>query len=213
MRKAVDSYYSQARPEIASIVPNDIKTILDIGCGEGRFLQLIKEKTGAESWGIEQEDQIAKQAKFNADNILTGRVEDCFSGLPDAYFDCIVFNDVLEHLNDPAGILRSMTRYLSKNGMIIASIPNVRYFYNLIELLVQKDWKYKESGVLDSTHLRFFTKKSILRLFIETGYEVKLIKGINAVHSWKFRLFNIVTAGIFNDTKYLQFLCVGRPKH
>jgi 2-polyprenyl-3-methyl-5-hydroxy-6-metoxy-1,4-benzoquinol methylase len=213
MNKAADNYYSQARPEIVSFVPSGIKTILDIGCGEGIFLQLIKEKTGAETWGIEQEVQISEKAKINADKILTGKVEDSFSSLPDTYFDCIVFNDVLEHLNDPAGILKTMTRYLSKNGVIIASIPNVRYIYNLIELLFKKDWQYKESGVLDSTHLRFFTKNSILRLFDESGYQVVNIQGINPAKSWKIRIFNVFTMGVFTDTKYLQFLCVGKSKN
>lgn len=205
--KETINYYSLARPEVASYIPTGIKTILDIGCGQAAFLRLVKEQTGAETWGIEVVPEVAEKAKQHTDHILTGKVEDVLSLLPDAYFDCITFNDVLEHLLEPAEVLKMIKPKLTEKGIIIASIPNVRYFFNLYELLIKKDWEYKDAGILDSTHFRFFTQKSMKRMFKQAGYEVIRQEGINEIRSWKFRLLNFLLFNNFSDARYLQFVC------
>ena len=184
------NYYSLARPEVASWVPQKTRKILDVGCGEGFFLKLIKEKTGAETWGIEVEMEVADKAKDKVDNILIGKVEDVLNLIPNDYFDCITFNDVLEHLLEPTDVLIMLKSKLSEKGIIISSVPNVRYFYNLHELIIKKDWDYKNSGILDSTHFRFFTKKSMKRMFEKAGYYIIKQEGIHELTSWKIRLFN-----------------------
>lgn len=212
MMKESINYYGLNRPEVASFVPLSIRSILDIGCAQGGFLKLIKERTGAETWGVEVVPEIADIARTNADNILIGKIENILDSLPDDYFDCITFNDVLEHLLEPQMVLEMVKPKLSKNGIIIASIPNVRYFYNLRDLLIYKEWEYKESGILDTTHFRFFTKKSIERMFKSANLYLLSQQGINATHTWKFRLFNMLTLGFFNDTKYMQFVCIASIK-
>jgi 2-polyprenyl-3-methyl-5-hydroxy-6-metoxy-1,4-benzoquinol methylase len=147
--KQTKNYYSLSRPQIAALVQTNIKTILDVGCGQGAFLQLIKQRTGAETWGIELVPEVAEKAKINVDKIIIGKVENLLFSLPDAYFECITFNDVLEHLLEPAEVLELIKSKLSENGVIIASIPNVRYFYNLYDLIFRKDWEYKDAGILD----------------------------------------------------------------
>jgi 2-polyprenyl-3-methyl-5-hydroxy-6-metoxy-1,4-benzoquinol methylase len=199
-----------AREDIAVFVPPDVKTLLDVGCGHGKFLRLIKDQTGAETWGVELLPWVAEKAKEQADHVITGKIEEALPLLPDHYFDCITFNDVLEHLLEPEEILKKIKPKLTDKGMIIASIPNVRYFYNLVEVVIKKDWEYKESGTLDATHLRFFTKKSIQRMFENAGYDVVLLQGINKISYWKFRLLNMVTLGLLNDTKYVQYACVAK---
>jgi len=204
------NYYSQSRQDIAVLVPKNIRTILDIGCGQGGFLKLIKEQTGAETWGIEVVIEIAEIAKHHIDKTLIGKVEDSLYSIPDAYFDCITFNDILEHLLEPTEVLKSIRSKLSEDGIIIASIPNVRFFHNLYELLIKKDWKYKDSGILDSTHIRFFTQKSMKRMFENTGYMLIKQEGNNKINTWEFWLFNFLTLGIFNDARYMQFICIAK---
>jgi 2-polyprenyl-3-methyl-5-hydroxy-6-metoxy-1,4-benzoquinol methylase len=191
-------YYTEARSEVAGLVPEKTKSILDVGCGEGAFLKLVKTHINAETWGIEKSPEIAEKAKFNADKILTGGIETVYSSIPDNYFDCITFNDILEHLPEPCDVLKHIKQKLSGKGIIIASIPNV----------FRKEWKYIESGILDSDHIRFFTKKSMRRLFEEAGYTVTEQIGINRIKTWKFILFQLFTLGSFNDTKYLQYVCI-----
>jgi len=206
--KESTNYYNNERPEIAALVPKKIKAILDIGCGQGDFLGLIKQQTGAESWGVEMVTEIGEKAKIRVDHILIGRIEDVIDSLPDSYFDCITFNDVLEHLLEPSIVLKMIESKLSENGIIIASIPNVRYISNLYELLIKKDWEYKDAGILDSTHFRFFTQKSMKRMFENVGYKLIRQDGINATGSWKFKFLIFFTIGFFSDTKYNQFVCI-----
>lgn len=208
--KETINYYTETRPEIVALVPKSIKTILDIGTGQGHFLKSVKEQRGCETWGIEVEAKVAEHAKMHADRIITGKVEDVLDLIPDNYFDCITFNDVLEHTLEPLNILRMIKPKLSEKGIIMASIPNVRYFYNLYELIVKGDWEYKDAGILDSTHFRFFTKKSMSQMFTSAGYKLISQDGINEIISIKIKLFNLLTFGFFRDTKYLQFICIAR---
>ena len=177
-------YYKQIRPEVAKFIPARIHTLLDVGCGEGAFLSFIKEKTGAETWGVEAVVSVASIAGTVVDHILAGKIEEVIHSLPDSYFDCITFNDVLEHLADPWIVLRNIRQKLSPGGVIIASIPNFRYATNLFEIIVCKELRYKDAGILDVTHVRFFTKKSMRRMFEETGYVVVRQVGINKLNHW-----------------------------
>jgi len=204
----IKSYYVRERTEVAFHIPLNIKSILDIGCGQGAFLKLIKEKTKAETWGIEMVAAIGEKAKEHADKIFIGKAEDVLSSIPDYHFDCITFNDVLEHLLEPTEVLKMVRTKLSEKGLIVTSIPNVRYIRNLHELIINKDWEYKNEGILDSTHFRFFTQKSMRRMFENAGYKIIKQIGINKINTRKFRLFNFISCGFFSDTKYLQFICI-----
>lgn len=206
--KKTTNYYIVDRSNIVAMVPKNIRTILDIGCAKGTFLKSVKEQTNAETWGIEIVTDIANNAKDNVDNILIGKIEDLIDSIPDNYFDCITFNDVLEHLLEPTDVLKKIRSKLAPKGIIIASIPNVRYFKNIYELIVKKDWEYKETGILDSTHLRFFTKISMRRMFENAGYKLIKQEGINKPTSRKFQILNFLTMGILKDMKYLQFVCI-----
>lgn len=213
MKKTI-GYYRNLKNEILPFIPSESKTILDVGCGQSYFLMNVKNKKNnkIETWGIEPVEEISEEGGKNVDHFITGKVEDSLQFIPDNYFDVITFNDVLEHLLDPVEVLKKIKNKLSQNGVIVASIPNVRFFYNLKNLLIYKDWEYTESGILDSTHIRFFTKKSMIRLFESHGFEIVEQKGIHRINTFKFNLFNIITLGFFDDTKYLNFVIVVKPQ-
>uniref|UniRef100_UPI004049A7E5 methyltransferase domain-containing protein n=2 Tax=Flavobacterium TaxID=237 RepID=UPI004049A7E5 len=120
----------------------------------------------------------------------------------------IYFNDVLEHLIDPYTVLKKIKQKLSLNGVIISSIPNVRYHNTFMNVLIKKDWKYEDYGVMDFTHLRFFTEKSIIRMYEEAGYKIKLSEGINKSRSIKPLLYNIPFLFTQLDIRYPQFATV-----
>jgi SAM-dependent methyltransferase len=165
----------------------------------------------AEVWGIEIDKQAGSIAQTRIDKVLIGDLSVIIEELPDGYFDCIVFNDVLEHLVDPFNILLNIKKKLSSDGLIVSSIPNVRYFYNLRDLLIKKQWRYEDAGILDKTHLRFFTFRSMLDMYKSLGYDVKIIEGINPITLWKFNLLNCFSFGYLADTRYSQFACVAKP--
>jgi hypothetical protein len=108
-------------------------------------------------------------------------------------------------------VLRRLKPCIAQGGVVVASIPNVRYYWNIRELLFEKQWRYRNYGILDRTHLRFFTKHSIADMFKEAGYEVERIDGINPFGSWKFSLLNLLLLGHIDDMRFEQFACVARP--
>lgn len=203
-------YFSNVRKDVHHVIPSSFRTSLDIGCGEGSFSGFIKEKYKAETWGIEVLPAAAEVAKTILDTVLVGDVLGCLDQLPDKYFDCVFFLDSIEHMVDPDAVLRGIIPKLAPGGKVIASIPNVRYIGNLKQLVFGGDWRYEDAGVLDRTHLRFFTKKSIQRFFDESGFSVERLEGINAFNTsgWKYRLFLFLTGEKFRDTRFVQFVCV-----
>jgi len=199
-------YYSNERNEILDFIPKNSKKILEIGCAEGNFGLLLKKELGSEVWGIEPAEAPFKIAKEKIDKIFFGSVEDNLGNLPESYFDVIVFNDVLEHLYDPFFVLKEVKSKLSMAGCIVASIPNVRFWVNLKEIINKKDWKYKDKGILDFTHIRFFTKISMIRMFEDTGYQINKIKGVNPTQSKNYKLINFFLLGNISDAKYSQYV-------
>jgi 2-polyprenyl-3-methyl-5-hydroxy-6-metoxy-1,4-benzoquinol methylase len=205
-------YFQDARHELLEFIPKTTKSILDIGCSSGNFGKSIKQNLGCEVWGVEPNKQSFDMAVKNLDKVFFGTIEDVIENIPDKYFDCISFNDVLEHLIDPWSVLSLVKTKLSDSGYILASIPNVRYFKNLQNLLINQNWEYSKDGILDKTHLRFFTKKSMQSMFNECGFSIESINGINPFDSFKYRLFSTLTFNKFVDTKFLQFVILAKPK-
>lgn len=202
-------YFSNLRPEMIIFIPRDAKTILDVGCGYGFFGEAVKERNSAEVWGIEPDATASTNAEKRLDRVLYAPFDERLD-LPNHYFDCLVFNDILEHLLEPEEALLYGKTLLKPGGVVMASIPNVRYIKNVIHLVLHGDWRYTEDGILDRTHLRFFTRRSIIRLIGELGGEILAIEGINPTKSRFFKLFNIISCKRFDDMKYMQFATVFR---
>jgi 2-polyprenyl-3-methyl-5-hydroxy-6-metoxy-1,4-benzoquinol methylase len=185
-----EGYYDNVRKEMLHYLPEKAKKILDVGCGNGAFASLVKQKNNAEVWGIELMEEEAIIAKTVLDNVLIGSCEIHLNELPEKYFDVIYFNDVLEHLADPYSVLEILKSKLAPNGVVISSIPNVRFYRSFAKVVFAKDWKYEEYGIMDKTHLRFFTGKSIKRMYEDLGYKVLVHEGLNKTKSLKPFLFN-----------------------
>ena len=96
--------------------------------------------------------------------------------------------------------------------MIVASIPNIRYYRSFVKLVVHGDWDYKDHGILDKTHLRFFTYKSIVKLFNELAFEISEIEGKHPTSSRTFKLLNMLLLGAIGDIRYKHFAVVAKPK-
>ena len=188
-------------------VPANYQRVLEIGCGVGNFRQNLDLEH--EYWGVEVDKEAAQLANKALDKVLTGTYQDTQHELPDHYFDLVVCNDVIEHIDQYEEFLQKIQSKLSENGCLVASIPNVRFLPNLFELLILKDWRYRDAGILDRTHLRFFTLKSLRRVMIHTGWEIEVIEGINRYGGRPWmprRLLSYVGQLILGrDTAYLQF--------
>ncbi|MBN1383303.1 MAG: class I SAM-dependent methyltransferase [Elusimicrobia bacterium] len=163
------------RHDIINLIPKNAKRVLSVGCGTGITEGALKDRGVAEVTGIEINENAADEAKLKLDKVIVGDVEQMTLPFEEKYFDCIIYADLLEHLKDPFGILVKHRRYLSDNGSVVTSIPNVRYYYVVLGLILG-NWNYQARGVLDRTHLHFFTLKNIRNMFSNTGYEINKMK-------------------------------------
>ena len=120
-----DGYHTQLRPEMLEFVPQNANKILDVGCGEGIFATQLKQKLKSETWGIEIDNHAAELAEKRIDKVFAGDVTELVNDLPNLYFDCIIFNDILEHLVDPFSLLLKFRGKVNSSGVIVCSIPNV----------------------------------------------------------------------------------------
>lgn len=208
-----EGYFGFKRPEVVNLVPENAKTLLDVGCGAGAFGKYLKEIRDIEVWGVELSPTAAEKAKENIDKVIAAPFDEN-ANCPEGYFDVITFNDSLEHFPNEAPPLMLAKKLLKPGGVIICSLPNVRFIENMKHVLIERDWKYVDAGTLDRTHLRFFTKKSMLRTFDELGFDVLDIQGINPGYwkGWKIGLLRLVFGKYVEDMKYLQYASVIRPR-
>ena len=206
------SYFAHRRPEMAALVPAHVKRLLDIGCGEGAFgAGLLAKRPDLEIWGIEPTPS-AQAAASRLTKVFHGGVEGVLAQLPDGYFDCITFNDVLEHLVDPWETLRALRPKIAPSGVVLASIPNLRHLPVMKSLVLKGDFEYMDEGVLDRTHLRFFTQQSMRRLLNESGYAVTRMQGLNWTRfPFALSLLNRLSSRSLEDMHYLQFAVEAIP--
>jgi 2-polyprenyl-3-methyl-5-hydroxy-6-metoxy-1,4-benzoquinol methylase len=206
----METYFEHARPEMMALVPAMAKRVLDVGCGAGAFSARLKSERPVEVWGVEMNSDAARKASERLDKVVCAPFDSSFDAGP-IRFDCIIFNDVLEHMACPEIALETAHALLSPQGVVVASIPNARHLTVVWELAVQGDWRYRDAGIFDRTHLRFFTRTSILRLFREQRYEVRHCEGINEAVGRKFRVLNTIFLNRLTEMRYLQYAVVAAP--
>jgi ubiquinone/menaquinone biosynthesis C-methylase UbiE len=204
-------YYGQPRPEVLERAPRTTKRLLDVGCANGAFGMTVKQELGATVWGIEIKEDVARVAAKRLDRVINRDALAALVELPDAFFDCVTFNDVLEHLTDPTAVLREVRKYIAPGGVVIASIPNLRHYQVLYDLVVRGNFDYADAGVLDRTHLRFFTLKSIQKLFVSLGYRLMKTDGINGMHTPRGKWIARLLPPALADMQYMQFICTAQP--
>lgn len=167
----VGSYYHHVRPEVLDRVPLSAGKVLDVGCGAGGFSANLKSRQNVVVHGVELVAEAAEHARKHLDKVWSSTIEEALHDLPDGYYDCIVVADVLEHLIDPWLVLKALKVKLAVGGKIVASIPNIQNWAVLADL-IQGKWDYQNEGILDRTHLRFFTRKSVEELFWSAGLRI-----------------------------------------
>jgi len=147
--------------------------VLEFGCASGYMSQALRDRRGATVVGVELDAEAAQLAAPYTERLLVGDAEelDLETELGGERFDAILFADVLEHLRDPAALLKRVRPLVAENGVVIASIPNVAHASVRLALL-GGSFRYREWGLLDETHLRFFTRDGVQDLFESSGYVI-----------------------------------------
>lgn len=211
-----DSYYRHVRREIAPLLPARMERVLEVGCGAGDTLRWLKEsRPGLFTTGVEYNPKMRTALENNVDEVWIGPIETVMPNL--GTYDTILCLDVLEHLLDSDAALASLVSRLDPGGCIIISLPNISHLAVSVPLLLRRSFPYADAGLLDRTHLRFFTESSILGfvakagLFIEEG-------GLSGMQSRRWRHANQLTLGLFKHHMTKQYVFraragsgVGRP--
>lgn len=172
------SYYDNVNPELFARIPATARRILEIGCGVGEFARAVRAANpDTEYWGVELFAEAADAASALLDAVIVGDIEttEVMARLDrargDRLFDVLIFGDVLEHLNDPWRILAELRTRVSPGGVCVACVPNVSN-WRLIKEQLSGRWTYTDAGLLDRTHLRFFTRDSAVTMLRDAGWTV-----------------------------------------
>lgn len=172
MRKG---YHDLLRREILELIPATVKRVLDLGCGTGRLGKALKERQECFIVGIELNKEAAEIARKNLDGVWIDNLNRYDPSFSKVKYDCLIFADILEHLISPWTVLEKFAPVLTDDGTIIASIPNIAH-PAYVKNLEQGLFRYEVGGILDITHLRFFTKTSIFQLFYGAGLKIVNIR-------------------------------------
>jgi SAM-dependent methyltransferase len=200
-------YYCCPRPDVAALVPPTARRVLDVGCGAGALGALLRRR-GHVVAGVELVPEAADLARQVLDHVAVADVEADGFPFADSSFDAVVLADVLEHLIDPWRVLRDAARLLAPRGVVVASVPNVQN-WDVVWRLLRGRWGYRERGLLDRGHLRFFTLRSLRALFADAGLEVVRV-GHNYRRSvWRSLLCGL-TLGAARAFLTRQYLIVAR---
>jgi methionine biosynthesis protein MetW len=214
-KSEISSYYKNTRQDIAQYIKKGQHVILDIGCGAGNLGEFLKKNAYAkEVIGVELDLTATAEASTKLDSVINANlnltnVTEVLRKYNKESFDYIVCADVLEHLVDPWNVLNDLRKYLKPGGHVVISLPNVRHWSVWLPLILRGRWEYCDSGIMDRTHLRFFTLSSAIELLKEARLDVvtyrPLLRG-------KSQLISKYSMGLFNEIIAVQTIFIGTPK-
>lgn len=171
-KKKKPNYFSLERSLFKNAISKEKAKVLDVGCGTGALGAFLRSSKSCTVYGVEINHDAYNIALSNLDETIYGNIENI--ELPNNFvdFDYIVFGDVLEHLIEPMSVLKTIKNRLNKGGVVIATVPNIRYWKTSLSLLLFDQWRYTDWGILDYTHLRFFTKSSLVEILVQNDFTI-----------------------------------------
>lgn len=154
------------------LVPNNSK-VLEIGCATGFMGEYLRKKKKCNVVGVETGRDEAKVAKKRLDRVIEGDIEDqeVLDSIKEK-FDIVFASAIIEHLKDPWTALKNWKKFLKLDGFLIVTTSNIAHWSSRFDLLLGR-FDYQEYGILDSTHLRFFTTTTFKKLVADSGYKIE----------------------------------------
>jgi 2-polyprenyl-3-methyl-5-hydroxy-6-metoxy-1,4-benzoquinol methylase len=204
-------YYDTHDHDVISLLSTGPQSvILELGCGSGATGRAALRAAKAGRYvGIEVDRASADIAKESLSEVLIGDVATLDLSRFHGSFDALVASEVLEHLVDPWSVLRKLRCCLKPNAIVIASSPNISH-WQIVYNLLKGRFRYAEYGVMDSTHLRWFTPESYRSLFVDSGFEIEALRPIRRMR-WKARFLNKMTGGRAAHLLMKQMMVIARP--
>jgi 2-polyprenyl-3-methyl-5-hydroxy-6-metoxy-1,4-benzoquinol methylase len=208
-----NNYYRHVRNEIAEHVFSGKHRVLDVGCATGVLGEFLKQQgCASEVVGIEIDALAAKEASTKLDRVLSenlnhASVVDVLKDFDRSSFDYIICADVLEHLLDPWATLDDLATFIKPGGRLVVSLPNVQHWSVWLPLILTGRWEYCEAGIMDWTHLRFFTRASSQKLILRANLQV--LKCQPSIYRKSERILNSITFGLLEGWLASQWVLVG----
>lgn len=165
-------------------------SVLDVGCATGYLGTWLIKNREARVWGIEPFAAAAEQARAAGyEEVYTGQIEEVLTSqtLVDKKFEYILLGDVLEHLVDPEQILKKLTELLVPGGRCVVSVPNVAHYSVRLNLLFGR-WNMTDTGIMDRTHLHFYTRKTVVKLVEQAGLVIESVRPRGDIDRWFARV-------------------------
>lgn len=201
------SYYEWLREDVIKGIPHGASNVLSVGCAAGKTeAELVKR--GMKVVGVEINPDAAKIARERGLVVLEGDATKVSVNIGYEPYDYIIYADILEHLQDPVGVLKKHVQYLKKGGTVYVSVPNFRNYKVFWQLFVKGQIRYQEAGILDKTHLRITTRKMVLEWFFKTG--LKPIKYHYVVSGWRRRIISSCFLGLAREVIASQIVVIGQ---
>jgi 2-polyprenyl-3-methyl-5-hydroxy-6-metoxy-1,4-benzoquinol methylase len=175
----IGNYHEHVNPNFVKLFAHSPRKLLDIGCANGALLAEMKRRDAlTQTIGIEPNRHAVDIARSRVDRVFHGKFEDidlAAEGFPHGSIDSVVAADVLEHMYDPWQTMVNLKPFLTPDGQVIISIPNSRHVSLIAGLADGGLWTYADRGLLDITHIRFFTLKEFAKLLEQTGYRMERV--------------------------------------
>ncbi len=211
-----DDYFATARTEIMPWLPEKVSRMLDLGCGTGATTQLVKScRTVTYSAAVELMADKAERARAVCDHVWTGDINALVieDDIAPGSLNLVLCLDVLEHLADPWTIISRLSALLAPGGRLILSVPNIRNYRFIWRLAMRGDFHYRDFGLLDRTHLRFFVRSTASELATSAGLS---LLSATSVQSWRapdWRWFaNRLTRNYADEWLAKQWLVVAEKR-
>jgi len=207
-------YFSHARTDIEPLLPPTLGRILEIGCGRGATLAWLKATRPCELLvGIELFAEAAGEARSHADHIECGDAEAILERVgARGPYDLVLCLDVLEHLVDPWQFVARVEKLLAPGGSLVISVPNVRHYRVSLPLLLLGRWRYESAGVLDRTHLRFFTREGARQLLDSPALQAARCRASRPPRGSGSWLANLMSAGLLSDLFAVQYMLAAQKR-
>ena len=165
--------------DLLGIVPKGVERVVEVGCSSGAMgAAFLAANPGCEYIGIELEPEYAERARERVSEVVVANIEQMEDRAFEILFptDCWIFGDVLEHLYDPWKTLKRLRASLSDRGCVVACIPNAQH-WTVQAKLNTGHFRYEDAGLLDRTHIRWFTRRTIIELFDSSGFQIEEMGG------------------------------------
>lgn len=202
-----DDYYQADGKELRALIPDGPNVVMDLGCASGRLgRDLLEAGKAGRIVGVEIFEPAAGQAMRHYDAVHVGDIETLELDY-EGYFDVVVCGDILEHLREPDRILGKIRRWLKDEGLLVCCVPNLRNWKIIMDLTFMGEWRYAGCGILDQTHLRFFTARSFKRMLHDNSFGV-VYQGF--IYGPKAAAFDRATLGLFQEFFGYQILMSAR---